>query len=161
MKTKYQTSLLASVFHVKRRMMDVWSSYVCPLLGTLCDFMGNKLLFYENISKSFLLDKEKLINGSRVQCIYGNASYASAGQGRRFKLILDYQTNYIKIIRKNKSLNSSQKYQDKTKNSRNTQKSFFSACNCNSFENCSCSKIKKDPITEQFFWLSKETLKKW
>ena len=43
------------------------------LIDTLYDFMGNKLPYYENISNCLILDKKKFMNGSHVQCIYGNA----------------------------------------------------------------------------------------
>ena len=65
--------MIASVLHVTPRGMEVFSSYLCPVFGTLCDFMGNKHPSYEHISKRLLLDKKKLINGSRVQSVYGNA----------------------------------------------------------------------------------------
>ena len=50
-----------------------FSSYVCPVHGTFCDFLGTRLPSYENISKLLLLDKENLMNGSRVKCIYGRS----------------------------------------------------------------------------------------
>ena len=58
---------------VAPRIMELWLLYVCPVIGTLCDFMGNKLPSYENFSKCLILDKKKLMNGSRVQCIHGTA----------------------------------------------------------------------------------------
>ena len=65
--------MIASVLHMTPCSMEAWSSHVCLVFGTLCDFMGNELPFYENISKCLLLDKKKLMNRSCVQCIYGNA----------------------------------------------------------------------------------------
>ena len=56
-----------------RCSMEVWSSHVCPVTGTLSDFMGKKLPSYENISKCLLLDKKKVMKGTRVQYIYSNA----------------------------------------------------------------------------------------
>ena len=61
------------MLHVTLRSMEVWSSYVCPVFGTLCDFMGNKLPSYEIISECLLLDKKKLLNGFRLQCVCGTA----------------------------------------------------------------------------------------
>ena len=130
--------------------------------------MDNKLPSYEDILKCLLLNKKKLKNESgkdpsvkeiirsvvaRVQCIYGNASIPSVGKDRCNKLIFDYHSKYINLIINNKSLNSSQEYQDKIKKFKEHAKILFdfSACKCNSFENCSCPKIKKVPILEQHF----------
>ena len=61
--------------------------------------------------------------------------------------VTHFHSNYMKIMRKIISLNSSQNTRKKLNKSKNTLKSFFfSACNCDSFEDFSGPKTKKFPI---------------
>ena len=113
--------MVVSALHTIQLSMQVRSSYVCPVFGTLCDFMDNHT--YEDILKYLLLNKKKLKNESgrnptveeiirsvmvRVQSVYDNASLISVGKDRCNNLIFDYHSKYMILERSYKSVNSSQ-----------------------------------------------------
>ena len=148
------------MLHVTPRSMEVWSSYVCPVFGTLFDFMGNRLPSYENFSKCLLLHKKKLMTRSGVQWIYGNASYVLVGKDRFFKFIFDYHYYYLYSIRKKKQIVKFFTRIPGLNLKKLNNMRFFSVSNCNSFENCSCLEFKKVPIPEQNFLIDQRNARK-
>ena len=150
------------MLHVTPCSMEVWSSYVCTVFGTLGDIMSNKLPSYENIFKWLLIDKKKLMNGSRVQCSYDNVSYASVGKEPCFKLIFDHHSNSMKLFRKNNK-NYSQEYLHKIKKIKehaNLFFYFFLHVIVFHLKIVLPLKLKRLPYLNKFFWLTEETLEK-
>ena len=62
-----------------------------------------------------------------------------------------YHSNHMKLMRKSNRKILHKNTWTKLNNPKNTWKyfRFFSECGCISFENCSCSKVRKFPIPEK------------
>ena len=85
---------------------------------------------------------------ARVQCIYRNASFASVRKDQCFKLVLDYNSLYMFLLRKNKSLNSSQGNEEKVKKTKEHPKilfDFFWYVNVILLKNVPSPKLKRFP----------------
>jgi hypothetical protein len=149
-----------------------------PLFGAPCEISERVLPTYKDVLKYVLFEREKERNiiksdpsikqivsvvTDKMIRIWNSASIPCVSIAAVTKRILKYYSEYqtlMKSIKSRKNVPSFKKKCDNFKNNAETQLFDISACKCEKFENCTCSKEKKVPLLEQVFLSDQRTLRK-
>lgn len=153
------------------------SETTCTILGPYKELDDRQLPVIKDVIKCILFTKSELklqkngkdpsntevfsIVSGKLNTIWTKASIPIVSNVRVTQLLTAYFNKYLSLIRYPKSKRNDS-YDNKVKCFLESSNKLFdiAACKCTSFENCSCTKPKKVPISERDFLLDQRNDRK-
>lgn len=147
----------------------------CPIFGSGCDLALNVLPTYEDILRYFLLvhhskkgQYKDLVAESceevstKLEEIWNRASIPIIDHRSIERRIRSYYDKYRSLLKPFKARKDVESYRQQLFRFRQNAQILFdiATCRCESFDNCTCEKIRKIPIKERNFLLDQRTDRK-